>query len=131
MKIKTLILIIAFLGLASICLGQEDYLILGKEFKSPERPRVIFHHDLHNEKAHIENCSVCHHVYKNGKLVPDESSEDQPCSSCHKVHPVKGDNPISLREAYHKRCMGCHLKEKRGPVMCGECHKANNEKKSK
>jgi hypothetical protein len=92
-------------------------------FENPQRPAVVFDHDLHNEKAGLEeNCNTCHHVYEDKKLVPDESSEDNSCSECHSIKKTK-DNSISLRQAFHKRCKDCHFKLKKGPVLCGECHK--------
>jgi len=99
----------------------EEPLLLGQDFHPRQRPGVIFDHDAHNEKAGIEDCNVCHHVYRDGKLVPDESSEDQKCSDCHKQKSSDGSTP--LMKAYHERCKGCHVKEKKGPITCGECHK--------
>ena len=89
-------------------------------FKELMRPQVPFVHDEHNEKAQIEDCSNCHHVYKEGKKVDDEVSESSECSECHKSKDKK--YPLSLVMAYHTRCKGCHLEQKSGPVMCGECH---------
>ena len=55
-------------------------------FETPRRPPAVFRHDEHNELAKIEECNVCHHVYdENGRLVGDESSEDQRCSDCHGI----------------------------------------------
>lgn len=89
-------------------------------FAKPERTPSIFRHDEHNEIAGIEECNKCHHVYEDGKLLEDESSEDQRCSDCHGLKP-SGSTP-ALMKAYHTNCKGCHLKEKKGPIMCGECH---------
>ena len=89
-------------------------------FKELMRPQVPFAHDEHNEKAQIEDCSSCHHVYKDGKKVEDEVSESQECSECHKSEGEK--YPMSLVMAYHTRCKGCHLEQATGPIMCGECH---------
>jgi len=90
-------------------------------FKNNQRPFVCFSHDRHNETAAIEDCAVCHHMYKDGKLVADESSEDRACSEC---HAVKGDSKhMELITRYHARCRGCHLERKKGPVTCGGCHK--------
>jgi glycyl-tRNA synthetase (class II) len=89
-------------------------------FKNPQRTSSVFRHDEHNEKAGIEECNECHHVYENEKLVEDESSEDQRCSDCHEVK-ASGSKP-ALMKAYHTNCKECHLKQKKGPVMCGECH---------
>jgi len=100
--------------------SQEDIMILADEaFGNKQRPPAVFAHEDHNEKAEIEECNVCHHVYKNGEKVEDESSEDMGCSDCHNV---KGGYPTRpLMKAYHNLCQGCH-KEKKGPVTCGECH---------
>lgn len=89
-------------------------------FVHPERPAAPFMHDMHNEKAGIEDCATCHHVWKDGKVVADESSEDQKCSSCHKVKAEAGKT--SLRNAYHKLCINCHIKKDKGPVTCAGCH---------
>ena len=89
-------------------------------FKKPERTPSIFRHDEHNEIAGIEECNACHHVYENGILLEGESSEDQRCSDCHELK-ASGSTP-ALMKAYHTNCKGCHLKQKKGPIMCGECH---------
>ena len=90
-------------------------------FTANSRPFVCFIHDEHNEAAGIEDCALCHHLYEDGKLVEDESSEELSCSECHKAK----DDPrqLELTATYHKRCRGCHMKKKQGPVTCGECHK--------
>ncbi len=89
-------------------------------FDRPQRSPSIFVHDEHNEKAEIFDCAVCHHVYEDGDLVPDESSEDQRCSDCHGLTASK-DQP-ALIKAFHANCKGCHQEQGRGPIMCGECH---------
>ena len=91
-------------------------------FERPVRVPVVFEHDIHNETAGMEDCSVCHHLYEDGKLIEDETSEDQACSECHPVD-GSGDKP-SLRRAYHLNCKGCHLKESAGPIMCAQCHRS-------
>jgi hypothetical protein len=90
-------------------------------FKELMRPQVQFLHDQHNGKAKIEDCSECHHVYKDGKKVEGEMSEGSECSACHKSKDEK--YPLSLIMAYHTRCKGCHLAKKTGPIMCAECHR--------
>jgi hypothetical protein len=89
-------------------------------FSKPQRPAAVFPHDAHNEKAGIDGCNQCHHVYENGKLVEDESSEDRRCSDCHGAE-AAGRQP-GLMKAFHLNCKGCHQEQKKGPVMCGECH---------
>ncbi|OQY13551.1 MAG: hypothetical protein B6I31_00945 [Desulfobacteraceae bacterium 4572_19] len=98
--------------------AQEDIVIVNDSgFTTHARPSVAFLHDQHNEDAQIEDCNRCHHVYKDGKFVEDESSEDMECSECHN----KGGND-QLARIYHINCKGCHTEEKAGPVMCVECH---------
>ncbi len=91
-------------------------------FEKPVRAPAIFEHDFHNETAGLEDCTVCHHLYdEDGKLVEDESSEDQSCSECHSTD--GSDSTPSLRRAYHLNCKGCHLKAEAGPIMCAQCHR--------
>ena len=90
-------------------------------FKNPVRPASKFQHDEHNEKATIDECNECHHVYENGKRLEYESSEDQYCSDCHGLKETS-DGKLPLMKAFHSNCKGCHLGKKAGPIMCGECH---------
>jgi len=117
--IFTIVVVSAFLFVSAY--SQEDMTSVDSSvFKNPQRTHSIFRHDEHNEKAGIEECNKCHHVYENGKLVEDESSEDQRCSDCHELK-ASGNKP-ALMKAYHTNCKGCHLEQKKGPIMCGECH---------
>jgi hypothetical protein len=101
--------------------SQEDMKSVSSEpFIRSQRPEAVFPHDAHNEKAAIESCNECHHVYENGKRVADESSEDRRCADCHGLEDA-GRQP-GLMKAFHLNCKGCHLSKKKGPVMCGECH---------
>ena len=101
------------------------------------RPFVCFQHDTHNEKAALESCDRCHHVYdEQGNRVEGESSEDKSCFECHAGNggSINADSSsensdgskklsIELTVKYHKLCRDCHLSEKKGPVVCGECHR--------
>ncbi|MCF8076978.1 MAG: cytochrome c family protein [Desulfotignum sp.] len=89
-------------------------------FESPRRPGAVFSHDDHIFLAD-DDCSVCHHVYEDGELVSDESSDDLYCSDCHSLKPAP-DNPMPLEAAYHNLCRDCHFDRGEGPVLCGECH---------
>lgn len=101
--------------------SQEDITALAdKAFEDSQRPAAVFVHEEHNEKAEIEECNVCHHLYKYGKKVEDESSEDMGCSDCHKVKSGSPTRPFM--KAYHDLCKSCHQANKAGPVTCGECH---------
>lgn len=90
-------------------------------FPRPQRPPAVFAHDDHNEKAGIEACNECHHVYEGGRLVEGESSEDRRCADCHGLSDENG-RP-GLRKAFHRNCQGCHLERRQGPIFCGECHR--------
>ena len=115
----------ALLLLAVFCapsvFSQEDVTsVQDSAFRERMRPRVSFYHEDHNEKAGIEDCMVCHHVYEDGKLIEDETSEDMECSECHLEN--DRDAVFSLVKVYHQQCRQCHLTEKKGPIMCSECH---------
>jgi hypothetical protein len=102
--------------------SQEEMVIVDSSvFPNPERVPSVFNHEEHNETAEIDDCSECHHVYEDGVKLEDESSEDMLCSDCHEIG-VTGNQP-SLMQAFHTNCKGCHLSEKKGPIMCGECHR--------
>ena len=107
--------------LAAFCgFAQEDIKKVDDSgFRHLTRSAVPFDHDEHNAKAGIEDCSICHHLYKNGKKVKAGSSEDMLCSECHLA---KGRDSMDLIKAYHDRCKGCHMEKKTGPVTCAECH---------
>ena len=106
--------------------SQEDMRSVSPDaFIKPRRPSAVFRHDEHNELAGIDGCYLCHHVYdENGKLLEDESSEDQNCSECHEL--ARSGNKPALMKAYHANCKGCHKEKKNGPLMCGQCHVRRN-----
>jgi len=89
-------------------------------FAHRDRPVSLFDHDAHMEYPGVDDCYTCHHLYKNGVLVPEESSEDLYCSDCHSVEAKNRDS--KLRTAFHRRCIHCHEEQKTGPLSCGECH---------
>lgn len=129
MRKRTVVLYIGMAVLVSILTfmlmpvySQEDIVSLqNSAFKDRQRPAAVFPHDQHNEKAKIEECNVCHHVYKGGNKLQDESSEGQACSDCHNVK--EGYSTRRLMKAYHDLCKGCHQANKKGPITCGECHR--------
>ncbi len=102
--------------------SQEDIQFIDNSvFEKPVRTQSVFNHDEHNDTSGIDECNECHHIYRDGKFVGDESSEDQSCSECHEL---KSKTKVpSLRKAFHRNCKGCHKNRKAGPVMCGECHR--------
>ncbi len=101
--------------------AQEDMTVIDNSvFEKPQRPPAVFKHDEHNELALIEECNECHHVYAEGQRLEDESSEDQRCADCHELQDV-GAKP-GLIKAFHTNCKSCHREQKKGPLMCGQCH---------
>ncbi len=112
---------VALFFFGPLALGQEDMTTIAPtDFDHPQRPAAIFKHDAHNEKADIEDCETCHHLYEDGNRIPDESSEDQSCAEC---HPVKSSGAVRpLRQAFHDNCIKCHQRQGKGPRLCGECH---------
>ena len=117
-------LILLMLLVVSICPAhaQEDITqVADSAFETPMRPPAAFHHDAHNEKAGIDECSICHHAYTDGEKQEDGDSVGMECSECH--FSKDRSNIIDLINAYHRQCTGCHASRKAGPVMCGECHR--------
>jgi len=115
------VLVVVFMLICVTGYSQEDMVAVDNSvFDSVQRAQAVFKHDEHNEKAELENCNVCHHLYQDGQLLEDESSEDQSCSDCHKLK-KSGDTP-GLMKAFHSSCWGCHKSKNAGPLMCGECH---------
>ncbi len=100
---------------------EEMQTVASDAFTNPQRPPAVFPHDAHNEAAGIDACNRCHHVYRDGVLVEDESSEDQRCSDCH-GETAQGRQP-ALMDAFHDNCKQCHLEVGKGPILCGECHR--------
>ena len=115
------VVILIPLVLFTVAKSQEEMKFVDHSvFPEPRRSAVLFDHEAHNETAGLEDCAECHHLYEDGKLVEDESSEDQRCSDCHTMADV-GSQP-GLTKAFHLNCKGCHLKQAAGPILCGECH---------
>ena len=125
MKIVTRIALVLMIGILfglTAAWSQDEMTVVDNSvFDNPQRPPSVFVHDEHNETAGIDDCSVCHHVYEDGQLVADESSEDMRCSDCHDLE--SADDQPSLMNAFHANCKGCHEAEGKGPIICGECHK--------
>lgn len=104
--------------------SQDDIVELKAEaFGTHLRPAAVFNHDAHNEKAELDDCARCHHVYEDGKLVEGQDSVGTACAECHTLKRV-GTQP-GLREAYHRQCKECHAERAAGPMACGECHTGN------
>lgn len=117
------IIAVTLIFMAPTAFSQDDMVVVPTTaFDSPERPAVKFEHDSHNELAGIEDCVVCHHGKTDAGLMDTEnSSEGEPCGSCHPVKPENGETP--LMRSYHRQCTSCHTDALKGPIVCGECHK--------
>jgi len=96
-------------------------------FSKENRPAAVFDHKLHEDVLGNTGCAKCHHVLDTAqnKLIYSEG-EETACYECHSSEPK--NEILSLREANHTSCTGCHRvlkKEKKlaGPTTCGECHK--------
>lgn len=115
------LLTVLFMGAAQ---SQDDIVDLkAPAFINHTRPAALFAHDAHNEKAGLEQCNACHHVYEDGKFMEDQDSVGTACSDCHTLK-AQGRQP-GLMVAYHKQCKGCHESQAKGPVACGQCHVKN------
>jgi len=116
-----------FILLANSLMAQSDMMILdsSRGLSGEKRPPVPFPHNLHVEKG--LSCKDCHHLYKKGENVLDESNltegnKEIRCSFCHGLK-----SRLNLEQAYHRQCMGCHKKplkeqKKAPPRYCGGCH---------
>lgn len=71
-------------------------------------PRKIFTTDYHTKHTGI-SCQVCHHKEKGTKDL-------KKCSECH-------SDDVPRMKMQHYFCRDCHVKGKKGPVTCTECHK--------
>jgi hypothetical protein len=118
-----LILIAAFLALIPGDLwAQPDQITLeSPTFKTRERPTVPFPHLRHMEAG--LSCKECHHRYEKGKNLIDEGELEagKPGIRCHECHSFKSSPQV--RDAFHRQCIDCHKKSKKGPLFCGECHR--------
>lgn len=118
--------LVAIVCCASICSGQPEEILLDntETFQNKQRTAVMFQHGLHMEGF---ECLDCHHQYENGENVLDEAdleedADNVACASCHGE-----DSDLGLRKAFHRQCVGCHMKLRKqgqdtGPELCGECH---------
>ena len=117
-----LVALVAACFLAIPALSQQDMTTIPDAgFAAHTRLPAVFNHDAHNEKAGLDDCTVCHHGEKDGKRDPSQDTSGIPCSDCHTAVGKPGRTP--LMRAFHKQCLGCHMEKKKGPVTCGDCHK--------
>ena len=126
MKMKKwlyLIVAVAFVagGIISIALAQSDNVTIDNKYPKDTKPPYVFAHKAHVDKGVA--CTECHHTWKK-----EERDTPQKCAECHKARKAKDEEITTLKNAYHKQCMGCHKKLKKdgkphGPTAkCSECH---------
>ncbi|MBW2660662.1 MAG: cytochrome c3 family protein [Deltaproteobacteria bacterium] len=124
MRKNKVVLYITTVGLAALFIlgvayAQDDVISLEHDiFLKRKRPAAVFPHALHTDKAEID-CLECHHIYKDGENVWDEY-EETGCTTCHNLE-THGKR-LPAMKAFHTNCKGCHAKEGKGPLTCGECH---------
>jgi hypothetical protein len=90
-------------------------------FGKLERPPVTFLHQKHTEALEKKNkdCSACH-LSEKDKLVDKERMST-------KYMRLKDTTKQEVMDIFHTNCIDCHketkaVKEKSGPIECGECH---------
>lgn len=115
------LIIAAILGYSTLDDGNAITFLENSGFKNPQSPPSAFDHDFHDLDLDIE-CEKCHHVYENGVLIKDKSSHEKRCIECHPLN-ATDEYKVPLLQAFHSGCQDCHIKEEKGPLMCGECHK--------
>ena len=106
--VAVIIAVVFSLGVALA--APPDKMVIDK-IKKTKAP-VAYDHKAHSAK--VPKCQACHHK--------DEAGKEQGCAAA-KCHGAKTEGKmVSAKEAFHKQCMDCHKKEKKGPVKCDECH---------
>ncbi|MGA1796049.1 MAG: cytochrome c3 family protein [bacterium] len=126
---KNFILVFVFTSL----LLMVSFMQADRSFSQEVPESISIEHDIHRldlfgpvhfgHQQHIElglECKKCHHDW-------DENSYELPiaCINCHGRDRVM--DVVSLRTAYMKQCLGCHIivrpdGTKTGPTICTLCH---------
>jgi len=91
---------------------------------SRHKPPVRFSHRVH--EARRVACTQCHHEYQGRRNVWHEGRPAPKCQTCHGMRPEA--RRLDLKNAYHRRCKGCHLRLRQpglpaGPIECQGCHR--------
>lgn len=120
---KTLGIAILFVVLAvAAVLAHHGPMKVTIDAAADKQPGVVFDHHAHSTKL-VKSCDTCHHTEKG--LTAESDKRAKKCSSCH-LDP-KADVP-SMRAAsmktnpFHTVCVDCHKEQKKGPVVCKNCH---------
>jgi len=93
-------------------------------FPRREKGPVLFRHQPHDVAGLA--CTACHHDYVQGRNVWRQGQPVAACEDCHQVQPRP--DRLDLKNAFHRRCKGCHLKMRQqarrtGPIRCEDCHR--------
>ena len=128
---------VAFLGAMLLATqpeeGLEEVVISSELWGEKKYEDVTFAHNKHAVERNIA-CDHCHHVYEDGKNTWQKGQAVQKCAECHTSN-ITGkelreaseeEKKLSLYNAFHDQCRGCHKEQEKGPVKCTECH---NKKK--
>jgi hypothetical protein len=79
-----------------------------KKTTSEYDPRKIFTPEFHKHHTNIQ-CQTCHHKEKGTQNL-------KKCRVCH-------ESDVPRMRIMHFYCRDCHMKNKKGPVTCTDCHK--------
>jgi len=118
---KLLLVVLVLAAFVPAAFSQEPVISLKhKEMGKHERPIVDFNHEKHTAKI---DCLQCHHDYDAFKN--NRGGDGQACQTCH--GPDAKEEMISLKDAFHLQCKGCHENLRNqgkpaGDVTCGGCH---------
>lgn len=110
--------------------GPEEVIIKSELWGEKKHEDFAFSHKTHAAELNIA-CDRCHHIFENGKNVWQKCQEVQKCEECHTVNKTgkalreasEEEKKLSLYNAFHDQCRGCHKEQEKGPVKCTECHK--------
>lgn len=69
---------------------------------------VLFNHKAHEEAS--DSCRVCHH------------QRISACTDCHTVEGAQEGDFVTLGQAMHKSCVGCHQQTLMSKPECAGCH---------
>ncbi len=148
MKIKSLLLVMSVVGIATLFLSASIFAgttvpdvikMETKGYEKHEKGAVAFSHKKHSTD-YKGACGDCHHDAK-GKPLANLKAGDkvQSCIECHKKpgEKPKGKDAPKLSkkealeyhaEALHDNCLGCHKdfnkknNSKAAPTTCVKCH---------
>ncbi len=98
------------------------------------RAAMGFDYSLHarHVQAFPEHCDTCHHVFDEAQQkLRYEKGAEEACRACHGEQDV--EKKLSLGNAVHRRCIGCHLQRTAeqldsGPTLCIGCHDAEQQR---